>query len=200
MDPNRPTPAGALSTAITDEVLMERLSRGADMDAFGMLYDRHWRFVLNKTWGMVGEKQLAEDLAHDIFLRVFSKAEKFGKGSFISWLSVVSYNVVIDHLREQRKWRTIEVNEDHLDPRAGSDAADDLAEKELLEIRVDRLKKVLAVLRVEERTILLMKYQNELSVTAIAEVLKIGESAVKMRLKRARESVLELHEALHHGA
>lgn len=185
---------------LSDEELMRAVASKADMEAFGVIYDRHWRPVLNKTWGMVREKQLAEDLAHDIFLKVFTKAALYKGGSFGAWLSVVSYNVVIDELRKQRKWRSVEAVDELLDNDPDDEALNDRAEKELLEIRVERLKVVLDALTVEERSLLLMKYQNDLSVAAIAEVLKIGESAVKMRLKRTREKALHLHEELHHGA
>ncbi len=71
---------------------------------------------------------------------------------------------------------------------------DKQADSELFEIKYTKLLKILLQLTVEDRMILLMKYQDELSVKEIMKILNLNESAVKMRLQRARKKVLELSE------
>src|SRR5690606_41479584 len=67
-------------------------------------------------------------------------------------------------------------------------------ESELFEIQYTQLQEIILQLSVEDRMILLMKYQDDLSVKEIMKILKLNDSAVKMRLQRARKKVLEIRE------
>lgn len=62
----------------------------------------------------------------------------------------------------------------------------DVPDQELLEMEVKQLKKVLEEIPVDDKAILLMKYQDDMSIKEIAEILGKTESAVKMRIKRAK--------------
>ena len=63
-------------------------------------------------------------------------------------------------------------------------------------MRSDKLKKVLEEAPPEDRTLLLLKYQDDVPVKELTRVLDIGESAVKMRLKRAKARLVESYNAL----
>ena len=60
-------------------------------------------------------------------------------------------------------------------------------------MRVDKLKKVMDLISPEEKMILLLKYQDNLTIKEIVSVLEIGESAVKMRIKRAKDKLIEVY-------
>ncbi|WP_340155976.1 sigma-70 family RNA polymerase sigma factor, partial [uncultured Winogradskyella sp.] len=62
---------------------------------------------------------------------------------------------------------------------------------EFQDMRVEQLKKVMELISPDEKMILLLKYQDNLSIKELAEALDIGESAVKMRLKRAKEKLVQ---------
>ena len=68
--------------------------------------------------------------------------------------------------------------------------------KEIFELKIEKLTQSLKELDVEEKSILLMKYQDEFSIKEISETLEIGESATKMRLNRAKNRLLKIYNAL----
>ncbi|HQW06139.1 MAG TPA: RNA polymerase sigma factor [Flavobacteriales bacterium] len=190
-----------LKSELTDEELVALVAEDLDQVALGVLYDRHGRRILNRAWGMVGEKALAEDLTHDVFLKLYSKASKYKQdGAFTAWFNVLSYNVIIDELRRRKRMRVVELDEDRWQGPAYDDGVEELQEKVLLELQVDRLKTVMARLTEDERILLIMKYQDGMSVQEVAGFFGIGVSAVKMRLMRTREKVIDMEREAHGNA
>jgi RNA polymerase sigma-70 factor (ECF subfamily) len=73
------------------------------------------------------------------------------------------------------------------------ESAEEVSDDTILQIKAEKLNKVLSTIDPKDKMILLMKYQDELSIKEIQEVLEIGQSAVKMRIKRAKESAMEVY-------
>src|SRR5690606_1997088 len=69
---------------------------------------------------------------------------------------------------------------------------EEISDSELIEINYAKLQEILNKLALEDKAILLMKYKKDMSEKDIVEILNIKESAVKMRLQRAKKRVLEL--------
>jgi RNA polymerase sigma-70 factor (ECF subfamily) len=167
-----------------------------DADRFGVLYDRYTAKVYQKCVGMTRDQELAKDLTHDIFLKAFVNLSKFDhRSKFGTWLYSITYNYCLDHLRKSQRHRTKDLDDDLV----VEDGAEDRYEIELLSLRSDRLASVLEALEPADRAVLLMKYQDDLSVKEISEVLGLGESAVKMRAMRARERALNQYQHLYTG-
>lgn len=178
---------------LSDEDLVAELQRDMDADRFGILYDRYSSKVFQKCVSMTRNKELAQDLTHDIFLKAFVNLTKFDHRSrFGTWLYSITYNYCLDHLRKDQKQRTSELDDDE----RVDDGAEERYEVELLSLRSDRLAEVLDALEPADRGILLMKYQDELSVKDMMDVLGLTESAVKMRSMRARERALAKYHVL----
>lgn len=178
---------------LSDEELVAELQRLMDADRFGVLYDRYAVKVFQKCMGMTRNKEMSQDLAHDIFLKAFVNLPKFDhRSKFGTWLYSITYNYCLDHLRKSQRQRTSDLEEGHLE-----DGVDDRYEVELLSVRADRLGPVLDALEPGDRALLLMKYQDELSVKDMMEVLGLTESAVKMRAMRARERALAKYHLLY---
>ena len=73
-------------------------------DDFGILYDRYAEKVYHKCISFVKDVDLAQDLAHDVFLKTFLNLAKFeGKSKFSTWLYSLTYNFCIDYLRKNNK-------------------------------------------------------------------------------------------------
>src|ERR671912_295507 len=90
--------------AAPDE-LIERCLRG-DQLAWEMIVRQHWRKVFNVAYKFVGKHDEAEDLAQDIFLKIFKSLHTFDRrANFQTWLISVSRNLCIDHYRSVRKER-----------------------------------------------------------------------------------------------
>lgn len=178
---------------LSDEELVAELQRAMDADRFGVLYDRYSAKVYQKCMGMTRNKDISQDLVHDIFLKAFVNLPKFDhRSKFGTWLYSITYNYCLDHLRKNQRQRTSDLEDDLLE-----DGADERYEAELLSLRSDRLAPVLEALEPGDRAILLMKYQDELSVRDMMDVLGLTESAVKMRSMRARERALAKYHQLY---
>lgn len=138
---------------------------------------------------MVNTQEIAQDLAHDIFLKVFISVQKYdGQASFSTWLYRISSNFCIDYIRKNK--RIIDKKEDYsyeLDSRTEEEN-----EQELLSSKAEILMKILDELDPEDKMILLMKYQEDMSIKEITNVCEISESATKMRLKRAKAKAVKL--------
>lgn len=186
-------PAKSLNE-LSDEELVSQVVQKGDRMAFGELYNRHHLSILHKATGIVRDVALAEDLTHDIFLKLFFNLNKFRPTyKFVTWFNVFSYNFILDHLRKNKKYNSMKSDID--DTQLEFDPEEEAREeKRLFEIEVEKLEVLMAKLTEADRTLLLMKYRDDMKVEQIAELLKIGKSAVKMRLKRSREKILELYQ------
>jgi len=71
---------------------------------------------------------------------------------------------------------------------------DQIYEKEVLEMEFDRLESLLELLAVEEKTMLLMYYQDDMSIKDLQDHFKLGDSAIKMRLSRTRAKLKKLYD------
>lgn len=162
-------------------------------DYFQFLYTRYSGVVYNKCLSLSSDKDLAKDLTHDIFLKVFLNLSTFKQQSkFSTWLYSITYNFCINFLKKEKKQP--ESNDEVADI---SDEEGEELEKQLLEIKVERLQQVLDTISIENKSILLMKFQEEYSIREIAEILELSESAVKMRIKRAKAQAVEVNKNLY---
>ncbi len=119
-------------------------------------------------------------------MKLFVSLKSFkGQSKFTTWLNRLTYNFCINHLqRKLKKRQEYELNINEI-----SDYADFLVE-DVLDSQIEILKQALDTVHPEDKIILLMKFQNALSVKEISEELQIGNSAVKMRIRRAKAKVI----------
>lgn len=73
---------------------------------------------------------------------------------------------------------------------------DEVPDESIFEMKAHKLEKALTLVSAEEKSILLLKYQDGASIKELGELMEIGESAVKMRLKRAKAKLLEIYNTL----
>ncbi|MBK8472662.1 MAG: RNA polymerase sigma factor [Sphingobacteriales bacterium] len=181
---------------LNDRQLIDRIISSGDTALFSVLYDRYANKVYRKCIGMVRNKDDAQDLAHDILVKAFLNISNFeGNSTFSTWIYAISYNQCIDFLRQRQKLPTNDYEEsDNLLNYQDDDTQ--IAEKELFEMGVERLNLLIYQLSEDDRAILLMKYQDGMSIDNIILVLNVTESAVKMRLKRDRERLRKRNEKL----
>jgi len=106
------------------------------------------------------------------------------KSKFSTWVYSITYNFCIDYIRKQKKEKAIFSDEME---RAPDLAEDNIPDKELLELNLEELKRVLDGMKGGDRAILLMKYQDGVSIKEIAKFFNKSESAIKMQIKRAKE-------------
>ncbi|MBK6539763.1 MAG: RNA polymerase sigma factor [Flavobacteriales bacterium] len=182
--------------SLTDEELVSQLQQEMDAERFAVLYDRYSTKVFQKCVGMARDRDLAKDLTHDIFLKVFVNLSKFDhKSKFGTWVYSITYNYCLDALRKNQRHQEQDIDERMPE----SLPLNDESEAALLGLRAERLDQVLSQIDPADRAILLMKYEDELPVADMQAALGVGESAVKMRLLRARERAIAKYRQLYPG-
>lgn len=182
-------------TQLTDDELVTELVSGDRTDMFEVLYKRYYAKVLNKCHSFVKNRELAEELAEDVFSKTFEKLKSFQrKSSFSSWLYSITYNHCIDYLRLKKKLHYPQWNSENELP----DIVDE-SDESISEITYEHLLDILEMVHPEEKALLLMKYQDDLSIKTISQSLRITENATKMRLKRARSRVIYLYKSKFQG-
>lgn len=184
---------------LSDEDLVKAIVKKNDTLLFGILYDRFDKLVYNKCRGFSRSDDEAEDLTQDIFLKLFVKLNSFkGRSKFSTWLYAFTYNHCVNYVNRStaKKIEKQSVDADNLkDDYYDSDDNDD----SIRNLKVEKLKEALEKISPEEKMILLLKYQDSLSIKDLSGVLDIGESAVKMRLKRAKEKLVNVYNNDHYG-
>lgn len=185
------------ATKLSDEELVRKIVEKNDTHLFAVLYDRYASLVYNKCYGFSSSKEEAQDLTHDVFVRLYVKLRTFkGKSKFSTWLYSFTYNFCVNYVqrnREKKKEKMTVVTDQIKENDAEFDEIDDAT---LFELKSDKLAKALDIIGSADKMILLMKYQDDMSIKELAEVLELGESAVKMRLKRAKEKVVKAYNEL----
>lgn len=153
---------------------------------FERLYKRYCDKVYRKCLSFTKDPVRAEDLTHDIFLKLVVKLSGFrGQSKFSTWLYSITYNYCTDQLRSHNVRREVYID----DGWERLDVGDDDGLAELAEMEAQQLQKALHYLPIEEQTMLLMKYQDDISIREITVHSGLTESAVKMRLKRSRDKL-----------
>ena len=180
---------------LTDEELVARIVKNNNPLLFGKLYDRYAKMVYNKCYGFARSQDEAEDLTQDVFLQLFIKLKSFkGKSKFSTWLYSFTYNFCVNYVNrnKQRKMsdRSVPVEDSE------HKLTEEVPDESLLELKAKKLEKALTLISAEDRSILLLKYQDGASIKELITLMEIGESAVKMRLKRAKERLMESYNTL----
>ncbi|MET1260961.1 RNA polymerase sigma factor [Flagellimonas sp. DF-77] len=176
----------------TDEELVQKVVATNNTLLFGVLYDRYAKMVYNKCYGFARSQDEAEDLTQDVFLQLFIKLASFkGRSKFSTWLYSFTYNFCVNYVNrnKQRKMSDKSIPVDDAEYRL----ADEVPDESIYELKANRLELALTEIGAEDKSILLLKYQDGASIKELCELLDIGESAVKMRLKRAKSKLLEVY-------
>ena len=170
----------------TDEELVHKFIQTQRNAFFEEIYHRYADKVYRKCLSFTKDPARAEDFTHDIFLKLILKLGTYKENArFSTWLYSITYNYCMDQLRIYKKRNEVYTDEE-LDISDDTDL--DLAFEDQ-DVETKRLTNALDRLHTEEKSILMMKYQDDLSIREIAEVFHITESAAKMRLLRSREKL-----------
>ena len=175
------------SSNLSDEEIVERLKVKKDRSLQSELYDRYIDRVFFKCLSITNDSSLARDFAHDIFIKIFTNLHQFkGKSRLSLWIHSITYHHCIRQLQRQGKIvYSDEIESDEI----SINSAEELFIGEELKDQVKLLEQAMKQLGVEDRLLLLMKYQDDYSVEQICAQLQLNSSAVKMRLMRARNKL-----------
>lgn len=188
---------GGQAAADEDLELLESWRLGSQ-DALETLFQRYERRIFGICYRMLGNPEVAADVAQDAFLRMYEGLSGFdGRARFSTWSIRVTLNCVYSHLRRERLRRHAPLPEpgDTRDPRSKEPSP--AQGVELSGLRRDVLA-ALGVIDLDARAILVLRDLQGLDYADIAEVIGTPIGTVKSRLFRARAALRESLEAMGH--
>jgi RNA polymerase sigma-70 factor (ECF subfamily) len=190
------TPAVAKKiTDYTDSELIARYLRDQNTMYFTVLYRRYAGKVFAKCISMLADEGQARDATQDIFIKVLLNLARFTEqSSFSTWVYSITYNYCIDMIRKKKKMPLI-FTEDVV--KVSTETNQELPDSVLLEMKQERLEKVIDRLPPGDKAILMMKYIDDMQIREIGEVLGKTESAIKMQIMRAKQRAQLIYEEIY---
>lgn len=182
----------AVAAIEPDAELMLRVKAG-DAASFALLLERHRAPVIHFLYRMVQNQAVAEELAQEVFLRVYrARATYEPTAKFTTWLFRIAMHLALNNLRDGKTEKLQASLDDESEDSTGRQLPDrnPTIEQELLHrVKLDEVRHAIAALPEKQRAAVLMHKYQELEYTQIARVLNCSESAVKSLLFRAYETL-----------
>lgn len=183
--------------AMSDAEIMLRVREGDDA-AFNFLIEKYRKAIVNFMYRMVHNQSIAEELAQDVFLRVYRSRETYrAEAKFTTWLYRIATNLGVNYARDtknERSAQTIYLDQPDQETGTTPDVADmhASAEEELVkDERMRAIRKHVMALPERQRTAVLMHKYQGLDYKEIGAVLHLSESATKSLLFRAYQTLRE---------
>lgn len=204
LEPAQQFASGAVATSVagvpgelSDAELMLRVRDGDD-GCYNFLIEKYRRPIINFMFRMVRNQAIAEELAQEVFLRVYRSRQTYrAEAKFSTWLYRIATNLGVNHARDTKQERSAQtVYLDEPDPETGStpDVADMTPSIEQDMVRDERMsairQHVMALPERQRTAVLMHKYQG-MDYKDIGDVLKLSESATKSLLFRAYQTLRE---------
>lgn len=175
-----------------DAQLMLRVRQG-DMSCFSQLLSRHRNPVIHFLFRMIHQQAVAEELAQEVFLRVYRARESYEPSAkFTTWLYRIATHLALNWIRDNR----IEQCRENLDEEIVEGAVRQVADRQptveqemLASVRLEQIRRAIRMLPAKQRAAVLMHKYQELEYSQIAQALECSESAVKSLLFRAYETL-----------
>jgi len=183
---------GLAATLDYDAELMVRVKKG-DGASFTVLLEKHRSPVIHFLYRMVQNQAVAEELAQEVFLRVYrSRGTYEPTAKFTTWLFRIATHLALNSLRDGRNERL----QERLDADSGESASRQLSDSRpsaeaamVKEVRMEEIRQAVAGLPEKQRAAVLMHKYQEMEYSQISKILNCSESAVKSLLFRAYETL-----------
>jgi len=175
-----------------DAELMLRV-RAGDVTSFTLLLEKHRGPVINFLYRMIQNQPVAEELAQEVFLRVYRSRETYEPtAKFTTWLFRIATHLALNQIRDRKHER----NQENLDEETSEGMTRQVADRGLnveqdmvRQARLNEVRDAIAALPDKQRAAVMMHKYQELEYSQIAKALACSESAVKSLLFRAYETL-----------
>jgi len=172
---------------VTDQELIGRYLAGSQ-SALESLIRRHKNRVFAYILMIVKEKELAEDLFQDTFIKVINTIRTGSykeEGKFIQWVMRIAHNLIIDHFRKSKRIPTIENRDDSDIFEKVRIPVESVEERIITEQIHQDVKKLIDYLPKEQREVLVMRHYGDMSFKDIAEVTNVSINTALGRMRYA---------------
>jgi RNA polymerase sigma-70 factor (ECF subfamily) len=184
--------AGAAAALDYDAELMLRVREG-DGASFGVLLEKHRSAVVHFLYRMVQNSAVAEELAQEVFLRVYrSRGTYEPTAKFTTWLFRIATHLALNALRDNRNEKLqdrLDDDSSELPARQVCDSRPSVEQSMVYQAKLAEVRRAIALLPEKQRAAVLMHKYEEMEYSQIAKVLNCSESAVKSLLFRAYEAL-----------
>lgn len=177
-------------TINNDQLYIDKVLDG-DTNAFAYLVDKYKDMVFTLALKIVKDREEAEEVSQDSFIKAFKSLPKFkGDSKFSTWLYKIAYNNCMDAVKKKaRRYNVTEIDEVVENKLESIENTLETIEREE---RAELLKECLEYLPEDEKSVLWLFYFKELSLKEIIEVTSMSEANVKVKLHRARKRLLSV--------
>lgn len=167
--------------------------QGGDFAAFGTIVSRNRNVVVQYLARMVRNRAIAEDLAQDVFIRVFRSRHSWEPSArFSTWLYRITTNVALNHFRDSKRSQ----NDISLDVQEGAELRREAPDRRplvedllLREVTAEHVRRAIRALPAKQRSVVILHKYHELEYTEIGRTLGCSASAVKALMFRAYETL-----------
>jgi RNA polymerase sigma-70 factor (ECF subfamily) len=177
-----------------DAQLMLRFKEG-DAEAFEHLFLRHTRAIINFAYRFVRNREVAEELAQEIFLRVYEGVGGYEpRAKFTTWLYRIATNVCLNEIRKphfRARHMSLTITTSHeADAAIVEPATADKSNMRLVQQAIAQaIRQALEQIPLKQRIAFILNKYQELSYSEVAEIMRISEKAVKSLIHRAKETL-----------
>ena len=174
-------------TTNNDQIIIDQIIEG-DTNAFSVFVDRYKDLVFTLALRMVINREEAEEVSQDTFIKVFKSLEKFkGDSKFSTWIYKVSYNTCLDRIKKNKKDQNVVPIDEFTEHQVKTidNALDQMEEQEYK----DKIQKCLHLLPSEDSFLLTLYYFEEQSLEEISKVVNLTANNVKVKLFRSRKKL-----------
>jgi RNA polymerase sigma-70 factor (ECF subfamily) len=170
-----------------DQILINQIVEG-DTNAFAILVDRYKDLVFTLALRMLKNREEAEEVAQDTFIKAYKSLDKFkGDSKFSTWIYRVAYNTSLDRIKKNRKHlNNVEINEFTAHQILSIDNA---LEKLELKEQAEAIQRCIDLLPSEESFLLTLYYFDDLSLDDISKIVGITANSIKVKLFRSRKKL-----------
>jgi RNA polymerase sigma-70 factor (ECF subfamily) len=174
-------------TNFNDQFYIHKIKNG-DYKAFEVLVNQYKNLVFSIALKMVKNKENAEEIAQDSFIKVYKKIDKFkGKSKFSTWLYKITYNTSLDYIKKNKK-NDFTYSLDDLTLNKVIETGNALENLEIEENK-QLIRQCLNKLKEEEQVLLTLYYFEELSLQEIATIINKSYNQVRINLHRSRKKL-----------
>ena len=176
-----------IMSTISDQHYIDKILQG-ETNAFAVLVDRYKDMIFTLALKMVRNREEAEEVAQDTFIKIYNSLNKFkGDSKFSTWIYKIAYNTCLDRLKKNKKEdNNISIDEfsAHL-IKTMDNALSALEDKE----RKQTIQNCLNLLPSDENFLLTLFYFEDQSLEEIGKIMNINANNVKVKLFRSRQKL-----------
>jgi len=188
----------------TEEATLVRRVQAHDEMAFREIVDRYQAKVFSIIYGILRNRNDAEDIAQQVFAKIYFSIKNFDfRSSLLTWIYKITVNECYDYLRKKRVRKLVYESdfssEDSLRMENSDPATDQAPAVDQRLAQHDLIMKLLSKISEEDRSLILLKEVEGHSVEELSEMTGMNENTIKVKLFRARQKLVKAAQRLEKG-